>query len=258
VVNQMDDLRASGLPEPPELQHLYHAQRGLLPPEIDLRRLRRVLHLSYADSTWPLALARAHPAVSIVALLAAEEALLNYWQQPPAPESRRVSFAAVDMREPLPFTENFFDCVHLFLLEPLLQPAEWPSLLAECRRVLVSRGAINVVSFAPGPTSSAAYQRLRALAAPAVPSLGVQLPRLLHAAAFRHIGYHLYPVDLGGWNNEVGRACYRRLLRNLLPSPAQDRSDAAAFAALLAEAQRDSEEAAFCAAGMLISVIARK
>ncbi|MBE3566903.1 MAG: class I SAM-dependent methyltransferase [Thermogemmatispora sp.] len=268
------------IPEPEELQHLYRAQHGLLPPEIDVRRLKRVLHLSYGDLAWAPALARAHPSISVVALFASPQALAACWQQLDLATLRRLSIAEIDLGGAIPFSADFFDLVHLFLMGPLLHPAAWPALLHECRRVLRPRGQINIVAVLIGPSSSAAYQSLRSLAAAAWQALGysfasveggggglfvdcgVHLCHLLRQQGFGQVRYRLYPVDLGGWNNPTGRACSRRLLQDLALQKAlvlaQGGCDEVTYAMLLTEAERDLDAEAFCASGALISVTARK
>ncbi|WP_052891004.1 methyltransferase domain-containing protein [Thermogemmatispora carboxidivorans] len=268
------------IPELEELQHLYHAQHGLLPPEIDARRLKRVLHLSYGDLAWPQALTRAHPSISVVALFASAQALATCWQQLDGAILRRLSIAEIDLSGPIPFAADFFDLVHLFLMGPLLRPTAWPTLLQECRRVLQLRGQINIVAFLAGPSSSAAYQRLRSLVIAAWQTLGysfasaregssglfvdcgVHLGHLLRQQGFEQVRYRLYPVDLGGWNNPAGRACARRLLQDLALQQtlvlAQSGCDEATYASLLTEAESDLETEAFCASGALVSVTARK
>ncbi|MBX5449560.1 class I SAM-dependent methyltransferase [Thermogemmatispora sp.] len=268
------------IPEPEELQHLYHAQHGLFPPEIEVKHLRRILHLSYADLAWAPAVVRAYPALSVVALFASARALAACWQRLDETVLRRLSIAEIDLAESLPFAGNFFDLVHLFLRGPLLRPALWPALLRECRRVLLLRGQINIVAFLAGPSSSAAYQRLRSLAMAAWQALGygfgtattgnsslfidgaLHLCQLLQEQGFGQVGYRLYPVDLGGWNNPAGRACCRRFLHDLVQQKAlilaQGGCDEITFAKLLAEAERDLGAEAFCASGALLSVTARK
>ncbi|WP_069804451.1 class I SAM-dependent methyltransferase [Thermogemmatispora onikobensis] len=268
------------VPELEELQHLYHAQHGLLPPEIDTRRLKRVLHLSYGDLAWPQALARARPSISVVALFTSAQALAACWQRLDGAILRRLNIAEIDLGGPIPFAADFFDLVHLFLMGPLLRPAAWPTLLQECQRVLRLRGQINIVAFLAGPSSSSAYQRLRSLAVAAWQALGysfasvperstgpfvdcsVHLGHLLRQQGFGQVRYRLYPVDLGGWNNPMGRACARRLLQDLALQKAlvleQGGCDEATYARLLTEAERDLETEAFCASGVLVSVTARK
>nr|BBH93897.1 hypothetical protein KTA_20960 [Thermogemmatispora argillosa] len=268
------------IPDLEELQHLYHAQHGLFPPEIDIRRLRRVLHLSYADLVWAPAVVRAHPGLSVVALFASPRALSACWQQLDETVLQRLSIAEIALAEALPFAANFFDLVHLFLMGPLLRPDRWPALLGECRRVLRLRGQINIVAFLAGPSSSPAYQRLRSLATATWSALGysfgkaraegggpfvdsgVHLCHLLQAQGFEQIHYRLYPVDLGGWNNPAGRACCRRLLRDLAlqkaPILAQGGCDEETFTRLLTEAEHDLDGEDFCASGALLSVTARK
>ncbi len=268
------------IPEPEELQHLYHAQRGLFPPEIEGRRLRRVLHLSHSDLVWAPTVARAYPAISVVALFACSQALAACWQRLDRSLLRQLSIAEIDPGGAIPFAADFFDLVHIFLMGPLWHPSVWPAVLSECRRVLRLRGQINIVTFLAGPSSSASYQRLRALAAAAwqaagysfaeaqeasggpYSDCGLHLGRLLKEQGFGQAGYRLYAVDLGGWNNPGGRACCRRFLRDLLLQKAlileRTDCDEGTLKKLLTEAERDLDAEAFCAAGALLSVTARK
>jgi hypothetical protein len=79
---------------------------------------------------------------------------------------------------------------------------------------------------------------------------------------FTDIGYKLYPVDLGGWNNPAGRAYLAwsvvrpETILYLAERTAISNQEELQF--LLREMQRELRQIGFCGVGMLLSSFGRK
>ncbi|HLZ60317.1 MAG TPA: class I SAM-dependent methyltransferase [Ktedonosporobacter sp.] len=187
--------------------------------------------------------------------------------------TRGEGWAAAGVR--FPIADQSCDFVHLFLYSPLFQSSEWPFFLGECKRVLKIGGSINLVSLAWGPGSGEAYSRLIMLmeqllhkrgysfseqSGPISP--GVFLCHLLREAGFAHVMYTLFPVDFGGWNNSLGRACCQLLLRELRMTRSlllqYQLIDDKTFEDLLWQQQQEIEASHFCTTAALISTVATK
>jgi SAM-dependent methyltransferase len=171
--------------------------------------------------------------------------------------------------------DETFDLVHVFSSQPLFRPHEWPHFLEECKRVLKPGGVINLLSVTLGPGSGSAYQRFRSLIdqllqvtgygfadKPGTGTPAVYFVRMLNAAGFCESKYLLRPINLGGWNNTGGQACYQLFLKNLARTKGwlvqHQLISSDEFDALLAQQEKDILEADFCAMAALISAFAIK
>ena len=87
-------------------------------------------------------------------------------------------------------------------------------------------------------------------------------PQRLARANFTDISYHLYPVNLGGWNNPIGRAYLAsnvvrpEVLLKLAPRTGV--SSREELQHLLAEMRRELQQIGFCGVGMIVSSFGRK
>jgi len=255
--------------------HVMHCLEGLLPPIIDVYKLKQVLDVNCHGGAWAVELALAYPGVMVTGLDSDPEAIEIARHKAMTAQLQRVRFYEANLTVPLKLQDETFDLVHLFTSQPLFHPNEWPHFLHECKRVLKPTGVINLVNVTLGPGSSHAYQRFCVLIdqlwrvmgygfsdKPGTATPGVYFVRMLNEAGFNKSSYDIRPINLGGWNNPGGKACYQLFLKNLLktrkPLIQYNLISGDEFDALIAQTEMDIVETDFCAMVALISAFAVK
>ncbi len=109
-------------------------------------------------------------------------------------------FLVGNVMEPLDFPDGSFDLINGRLLFGFMLPAAWPTLLAECHRLLKPGGIIRLTETDPPLTTSPACERFSALLSEALKRAGQSfsvdghhsgitpvLPRLVRQAGFRQV-----------------------------------------------------------------------
>lgn len=256
--------------------HFTLALGGLLPPVVRMRKLHDVLDLNCQMGRWALDLALAYPGINVIGVENDARAVAYAREAALAAKVARANFIHANLLQPLPLAHASFDLVHFqSIYTPVFQVTEWPAFLTECRRVMRPGAAINLVSFSLGPGSSEAYNRFRTLIEelmlalnrgfaqkPGIYTSGVYLCHLLRQADFIDCQYNLAPVDLGGVNNAMGRACCQLLLAEILNAKnlfvEYGLLGSQQFDALLTQLRQEATEMAFFATGVLISALAWK
>lgn len=253
--------------------HVTNALQGLLPSSIRAHLLNNVLDINCRIGAWATDLALSYPGITVTGIEESHFALRV--AQENNKEIEHLYFQHANLKEPLLFTDNTFDLVHLSTPTPLLKPGEWRMLLQECMRVLKPGGYINLVYTPLGPHSSAACQRLIALMdelwmrqgyvfadMPTGMRVGIHFPRLLHEAGYTEVSYRMRPINYGGLNNPRGRACSRLFFNKIEKSKdtfiAYNLIDEPGFDHLVQQQQKDSMAASYCATGAVISALAIK
>lgn len=187
-----------------------------------------------------------------------------------------VHFQLIDYPCVLPFADETFDVIHLQNSTSLFSFHQWPRMIAEAVRLLKPGGWLNLVDFEMGFASQPAVDRVLTFfgqilakmdrsATPdgRLPLTGGALgPRRMSQQCFTDIGYHLYPVDLGGWNNLAGRMylaqCLLRPEMIVFLAERTGISTAKELRPLLWEMQRELRQLRFCGVGVLLSAFGRK
>jgi SAM-dependent methyltransferase len=190
--------------------------------------------------------------------------------------SSKVKIDQIKRLPPYPFPANKFDAIHLQSGTSILNLSEWHIVIRDMWRMLKPGGWLNLVDFEPGPLAQPAADRtltilgkiLKALDR-SVDSQGIMPynactfgPQSLTEGGFTDVNYHLYPVNLGGWNNPMGRAFLTSVV--LRPEMLLDLgvrtgvSTSEELQLLLREMQREVRQIGFCGIGMLVSTFGRK
>ena len=187
-----------------------------------------------------------------------------------------LEFLVVDRQRPLPFVDDTFDLIHLQNGTSLFTVEQWPGVMAEVTRILKPGGWLNLVDFEMGPASQPAIDRVLTFFGQILaklhrsnepegraPFTGSTLgPHRMSELLFTDVGYQLYPVDLGGWNNPVGRAYLAwSVVRPEMILYLAERTGIGTketLQPLLREVQRELRQIDFCGFGMLLSAFGRK
>ncbi|GAC1656071.1 MAG: hypothetical protein NVS4B12_28610 [Ktedonobacteraceae bacterium] len=253
--------------------HFTQALQGLLPVAINPHRFKHVLDIDCRIGAWAVDLALSYPNVNVTGLDNSTAFINIARRNAEVGGLSRARFYETESLLSLPLADATFDFVHTSQLSPVFRPDQWPLFLKECKRVMKTGAAINIVSLSLGPSSSEAYQRLLLLIDallyklgysfsewPATTSQGVYLFHLLKEAGFANCTYAIHPINFGGMNNSPGRACCQVLLNSVKKlKPLFLEYDVVGndeLDLLLLQKQRDINEATFCAAGALISATA--
>ena len=248
----------------------------LLPDEIAVEDVRVVMDFICGPGAWCIDFSRKYPDKQIYGLDSNHPIIVQAQRNAAQAQARKLEFRAIKRTPPLLFADGTFDLIHLQNGTSFFTLDEWPAIMAEMYRLLRPGGWLNLVDFEMGPISSPSVERvltflgliLRALdlsIAPdgILPFNGCVLgPQRMAQQGFTEIGYHLYPLNLGGWNNPTGRA----YLNSIVLRPEMILSLAVEtkvgteeeLQPLLREMQRELQQIGFCGAGMLLSSFGRK
>jgi ubiquinone/menaquinone biosynthesis C-methylase UbiE len=138
-----------------QLQAYLYRERLLLPVEVDLSKVWRMLDVACGSGQWVRDMAMWSPEMTIVGLDRQEEVveqaqyLSHIWRLD------NTSFLVGDMHHMDAIEDNSFDLVHARFLGPVVAPQHWPSLLQECLRVCQVGGTL-VWTEAGFPTTNSA------------------------------------------------------------------------------------------------------
>jgi ubiquinone/menaquinone biosynthesis C-methylase UbiE len=248
----------------------------LLPTSLPLENVQTVMDFICGPGSWGMEFSKKHPEKQIYGVDISQRIIDHALGNAASLKSPNLTFQAVDRRRPLPFPDNQFDLIHLQNGTSLFTLEQWPVIMREMARLLKPGGWLNLVDFEMGPASQPALDRVltflgqilakmnRSTAADGkTPLTGSTLgPRRMSQQFFTDIGYELYPVDLGGWNNPVGRAYLAwsvvrpEMIFYLAERTGTSHKDE--LEALLREMQRELRQIGFCGVGMLLSSFGRK
>ena len=182
---------------------------GLLPPNISLPERPLILDLACGPGEWVLAMAEEHPEASITGADISQ--LMTSYARSLALEKGRhnVHFKVTDITQPLPFPDESFDLIHIRYVAFVLAPMQWPSMLAECHRILKPGGRLlgtetegNGASTSPSGNKlmrifQAALHRAGQSFAPESDFQGITAvhPRLLREAGFNNLRREVFAID---------------------------------------------------------------
>lgn len=278
------DLRTIGAEHPTEtlpalqFQHRFFLAKmqGVLLPPIALNGSEVLLDFPSGSGSWCIDVSQRYPGAQVWGVdtnqalldLASEDALQH--------SSGHLHFRHTQNPCMFPFPDAAFNVIHLQQCTGLFSLRQRPYLFAEMRRLLKPGGWLHLVDFEMGFASGTAIDRLLTYFGQMLTALGrsdgtdgrlpvvgsVLGPNCMAQSGFSEIGYDLFPVNLGGWNNLVGRTYLAQcVIRPGMIISLAERTGIGtkeALQPLLREAQREMQSTRFCGVGTLLSSFGRK
>lgn len=263
-----------------QFQHQFflHIMKGELLPvtTLALHGNEVLLDFPSGSGSWCIDVSHRYPRAQVWGVETNQELVDLAMENAAQKRSGNLHFQAVKDPYILPFANATFDMIHLQQSTSLFSRHQWSSLLAEMARLLKPGGWLNLVDFEIGFVSEPAIDRLLTYLGQMLVKLGWSIvpggtlpaagsvlgPSRMAQLGFTEIGYSLSPVDLGGWNNQVGRTFLAQCVirpelivalatRTGICTPEEVRL-------LLWKAQRELLRMSFCGVGVLLSAFGRK
>ena len=146
---------------------------GSLAEQDHPERFRSILDLACGPGGWALDAAFTYPE-SEVAGVDVSRLMVDYANARALSQHlHNVSFGVMDIRQPLDFADQSFDLINARLLVGVLHREVWPSVLAECKRLLKPGGVLRLTESEGGFSSS-----------PASEAIDVMIAQFLHRAGY--------------------------------------------------------------------------
>ncbi|MGH2478971.1 MAG: class I SAM-dependent methyltransferase [Ktedonobacteraceae bacterium] len=262
-----------------QFQHrLFVREMGdiLLPPQIPLDGVKTVMDFICGPGSWCMDFCKRYPEKSVYGVDINQKIITMARENAIQAQTGNLELMVVERNYPLPFPDETFDLIHLQNGASLFTLAQWPTLMAEMGRLLKPGGWLNLVDFEMGPASQPALDRVLTFLGNILekmdrsfspyglaPLNGCTLgPNRMLQQSFTEVAYQLYPVNLGGWNNPVGRAYLAwsvvrpEMILYLAERTGVSREEE--LRPLLREMLRELQQLGFCGVGMLLSSFGRK
>ena len=262
-----------------QFQHQFflHTMKGaLLPAALALQGNEVLLDFPSGSGSWCSDVSRRYPRAQVWGI-ETDQALVDLAVENAIHDcSENLHFHGIENPCVLPFADATFEVIHLQQSTSLVPCRQWPRLLAEMARLLKPGGWLHLVDFEMGFASGAAVDRLLTYLGQMLTTLGwgsvsgetlpvtgsVLGPGWMAQLGFTEIDYSFFPVDLGGWNNQVGRTYIAQcVIRPELIAALATRTGISTpeeIRQLLWEAQRELRRMSFCGVGILLSSSGRK
>jgi SAM-dependent methyltransferase len=255
---------------------LREMQGRLVPDEVPVDQVHTVLDFLCGPGTWCLDLGSRYPAMHIYGVDCNYRIILQAQENVALAQMDRVEFRFANRHQPLLFPDGMFDLIHVQNGTRFLCLDEWPVMLNELYRLLKPGGWLNLVDFEMGPTSQPALDRVLGFLGQILVRLDRSNspngllpfnsctlgPQRMISQGFTQVNYRLYPVNLGGWNNPIGRAYLSSIVvrPEMMVNLAVETGVATAeeLQPLLREMQRELQQMGFCGAGMILSTSGQK
>jgi ubiquinone/menaquinone biosynthesis C-methylase UbiE len=180
---------------------------GIFPRDIDTAPLQHVLDLACGPGDWGQDVAFERQDTRVIGIDSSRQLVTHARTMAGVQGLDNAFFQVMDIREPLDFDDDSFDFIQARLLTSILSPAEWSSLLAECRRILRPGGILRLVEAEWPQTNSPAVQHLGRMVNQAQRQVGRSyspdghhldaLVPWLRDARFKGVCSQLYEIPLG-------------------------------------------------------------
>ncbi|HLI89513.1 MAG TPA: methyltransferase domain-containing protein [Ktedonobacteraceae bacterium] len=182
---------------------------GLFPQRMNIPSGAAILDIGCGPGEWALSVAREFPESQITGIDLSSIMIAYAQHSAREQELHNASFIVMDARQPLKFSDEAFDIVHMRFLSGFLTTTLWPRLIAEGYRVLRPGGLIcSTEGESLGITTSPSLAHYNVLQTQALrmaghcfTSEGDQMgitavhAHLLRDAGFHHIQEQAYAVD---------------------------------------------------------------
>jgi SAM-dependent methyltransferase len=178
--------------------------------EANLERIYDVLDLACGPGGWGLLVARTYPEMTVTGL-DLSPSMIRYAQRSARLQKlSNAHFQVMDVSGELPLPDASFDLVNARLLSSFLLPWQWPTLLAQCRRLLRPGGIVRLTEGEWGfvTTAAPAVARLFSLGLSALHRAGrsfspdgrvhaitPMLLRFVREAGFEHVQCRAHAID---------------------------------------------------------------
>lgn len=269
----------SGMMSALQFQHrLFVREMGgiLLPPQIPQDSVQVAMDFICGPGNWCLDFSQRHPEAKVYGVDIQRQIITMARENAAQVQSSKLEWRYVERKVPLPFPDATFDLIRIQNGTSLFSLHQWPVIMEEMARLLKPGGWLNLIDFEMGPTSHSALDRVLTFLAQILAKMGRSIspsglallngctlgPSRMTQLGFTEIGYRLYPVNLGGWNNPVGRAYLAwsvvRPEMILYLAGEVGVSSVEELQPLLREMQRELQQLGFCGVGMLLSSFGRK
>ncbi len=133
---------------------------AMQPPDYDFRHSRRILDLACGPGDWVHDVAFADAELDVFGIDASPAVIQHARNMARTQGLENTCFQVMDLLAPLDFGDQDFDFINGRFLNACLPPEAWPSLLAECWRILKPGGCIRLIDCCCGISSSRACERL--------------------------------------------------------------------------------------------------
>ena len=139
-----------------KLQEYLYRERLLVPVEVDLSKVWRMLDVACGSGQWVRDMATWSPDMTVVGIDRQEEVVEQARRLSHIWRLDNTGFLVGDMHHMDAIEDDSFDLVHARFLGPLVAPQQWPALLQECLRVCRGGGTLVWTEAAFPSTNSAA------------------------------------------------------------------------------------------------------
>lgn len=138
---------------------------GLFPSELhddtSLGRIHDVLDIACGPGGWVQEVAFAYPYMKVVGIDISRAMIEYARQQAMVQNLDNADFEVMDATRPLDFADGSFDYVNIRTISGFMLRSNWPSLIAECKRVLRPGGVLCLTETDHwGTTNAAAFAEL--------------------------------------------------------------------------------------------------
>jgi len=191
---------------------------GLFPErDDDINGIHDILDLACGSGGWALEIAHLYPHVQVIGV-DINKPLIEYVRAHAKARSiKNARYQVTNILEPLSFPNASFDLVNARTLFSSLKPADWPTLLRECNRILRPGGTLRLTEMERPVTNKLAQEQMwdifaRALYisgrsfSPDGHHIGIipHLGRLLYEAGFEHIHNRAFTPEISQHSPEFG------------------------------------------------------
>jgi ubiquinone/menaquinone biosynthesis C-methylase UbiE len=254
---------------------LNRTMEGLLPPQLDLSNVHRILDVACGPGGWALEVAFEHPYIEVVGIDISRLmiAYANMRAKTLALDDQAI-FKIMDVRKPLDFPDNYFDIVNARYLSGFMHREAWAPLLAECMRITRPGGVIRLTELEWNFTNTPAFEKYLSFITTALskrdqsfsPSgqgshVTPVLKRLLRDAGCQNIQRKAYVLDFSA-GEQAHQTMYQDLMVGfVLVQPFLQKEDGATpeeIKTVCEQALEEMRSEEFCALWFILSVWGQK
>jgi ubiquinone/menaquinone biosynthesis C-methylase UbiE len=162
-------------------QNMTTGMGGILPEQIDLSGIQRVLDLACGPGGWPLELAYTYSDMEVVGVDISERMIAYARAQAQVQQRSNISFRVMDILKPLDFPDHAFDLVNARQISGFMQREKWPVFFRECLRVLRPGGIMRLTEGEGGMSNQPHFEQALHIGVQALNHMGMTFsPNGLH------------------------------------------------------------------------------